>query len=71
MNHKISDMSRFQVGTTLTFLKGWTADFDYTYMSTNGHNKRAATPISGINLWSDPTLTNGSQASFLLKIGYD
>ena len=44
MNHKINDMSRFQVGTTLTFLKGWTADFDYTYVSTNGHDKRAATP---------------------------
>lgn len=64
MNHKISDMSRFQVGTTLTFLKGWTADFDYTYMSTNGHNKRAATPISGINLWSDPTLTKWESSFF-------
>lgn len=57
-------MSRFQVGTTLTFLKGWTADFDYTYMSTNGHNKRAATPISGINLWSDPTLTKWESSFF-------
>lgn len=64
MNHKLTDMSRFQVGTTLTFMKGWTADFDYTYVSNNGHDKRAATPISGINLWSDPTLTKWESSFF-------
>ncbi len=57
MDNKSTDMSRFQVGTTLTLLKGWTTDFDYTYVSNNSHDKRAATPIQGIDHVSDPTLT--------------
>ena len=57
-------MIRIQEATTITILKGWTADFDYTYVATNGHNKRASTPISGINLWSDPTLTKWEASCF-------
>lgn len=57
MDNKESSMSRFQVGTTVTLLKGWTADFDYTYVDNNTHDKRAATPIVGIDHISDPSLT--------------
>lgn len=57
MNEKITDMNRFQIGTTLTILKGWTADFDYTYVTNNIHDKKATSPISGINHWSDPSMT--------------
>lgn len=57
MNTDAGDQSRLQVGSTVTFLEGWTADLDYTYAATNSHSNVAATPISGINSWVDPTLT--------------
>jgi len=56
-NKNYSDFSRLQLGSTITFLKGWTADIDYTYTINNSHEKNFATPISGINSWADPTLT--------------
>ncbi|AHF16191.1 SusC/RagA family TonB-linked outer membrane protein [Niabella soli] len=52
------DQSRLQAGATLTFLKGWTADVDYTYSVNNSHDNVATAPISGINSWVDPTLTS-------------
>ncbi|HEY4206668.1 MAG TPA: TonB-dependent receptor [Puia sp.] len=57
MNTNQDDQSRLQVGGTVTFLKGWTADVDYTYAVDNGHSNVATSPISGINSWVDPTLT--------------
>lgn len=57
MNSNTGDNSRVQVGSTVTFLKGWTADLDFTYEVNNTHSNVAATPISGINSWVDPTLT--------------
>jgi TonB-linked SusC/RagA family outer membrane protein len=58
MNKNIDDQGRFQVGGTATFLKGWTADIDYTYSIDNSHSNVATSPISGINSWTDPTLTS-------------
>jgi TonB-linked SusC/RagA family outer membrane protein len=57
MNEELDDQGRLQVGATLTFLKGWTADIDYTYAIDNLHSNIATAPISGINSWVDPTLT--------------
>jgi TonB-linked SusC/RagA family outer membrane protein len=57
MNSRQDDQGRLQVGGTVTFLKGWTADVDYTYAVDNGHSNVATSPISGINSWVDPTLT--------------
>lgn len=58
MNTNDDDQSRLQVGATATFMKGWTADFDYTYAVDNGHSNVATSPITGINSWVDPTLTS-------------
>lgn len=58
MNKDQGDQNRVQLGSTITFLKGWTADLDYTYSVNNLHSTVAASPISGINSWVDPTLTN-------------
>jgi TonB-linked SusC/RagA family outer membrane protein len=58
MNTVKDDQTRLQAGATMTFLKGWTADVDYTYAIDNSHGKVATSPISGINSWIDPTLTN-------------
>ncbi len=58
MNKNLDDQGRLQLGTTFTFLKGWTADLDYTYAVDNSHTKIATSPISGINSWNDPTLTS-------------
>lgn len=58
MNTNQDDQGRLSVGATATFLKGWTADIDYTYSIDNGHSNVATSPISGINSWVDPTLTS-------------
>jgi TonB-linked SusC/RagA family outer membrane protein len=58
MNTDEDDQSRLSVGATATFLKGWTADFDYTYAVDNSHSNVATSPITGINSWVDPTLTS-------------
>lgn len=58
MNTDQDDQGRLQVGATATFLKGWTADMDYTYSIDNSHSDIATSPISGINSWIDPTLTS-------------
>jgi TonB-linked SusC/RagA family outer membrane protein len=58
MNTIKNDQSRLQAGATLTLLKGWTADVDYTYAIENSHTNIATSPISGINSWVDPTLTS-------------
>jgi TonB-linked SusC/RagA family outer membrane protein len=58
MNTVKDDQGRLQAGATLTFLKGWTADLDYTYSINNSHEKIATSPVSGINSWVDPTLTS-------------
>lgn len=57
MNSTESEMNRLQLGSTITFMKGWTADVDYTYAGVNSHDNVATSPISGINSWADPTLT--------------
>ncbi len=57
MNKDQDNFARIQLGTTITFLKGWTADIDYTYATNNSHSKISASPITGINSWKDPTLT--------------
>ncbi|MDP3441371.1 MAG: SusC/RagA family TonB-linked outer membrane protein, partial [Ignavibacteria bacterium] len=57
MNKNQDNFARMQLGTTITFMKGWTADLDYTYAADNSHEKIATSPISGINSWNDPTLT--------------
>src|SRR6185437_10755817 len=58
MNTADDDQSRLSVGATATFMKGWTADFDYTYAVDNAHSNVATSPITGINSWVDPTLTS-------------
>lgn len=58
MNKDLDDQGRLQLGGTVTFLKGWTADIDYTYSIDNSHSNVATSPISGINSWNDPTLTS-------------
>ena len=58
MNNDMDDQGRMQLGSTITFLKGWTADMDYTYSIDNSHSNIATSPISGINSWIDPTLTS-------------
>ena len=58
MNSNEDDQARLQVGATATFLKGWTADMDYTYAVDNSHSNVATSPITGINSWVDPTLTS-------------
>ena len=58
MNSTQDDQGRLSVGATATFLKGWTADVDYTYAVDNSHSNVATSPISGINSWVDPTLTS-------------
>ncbi|MCW3092906.1 MAG: TonB-dependent receptor [Ferruginibacter sp.] len=58
MNKESDDQGRLQLGSTITFLKGWTADLDYTYSIDNSHSVIATSPISGINSWIDPTLTS-------------
>jgi TonB-linked SusC/RagA family outer membrane protein len=58
MNSSEDDQARLQVGATATFLKGWTADMDYTYAVDNSHSNVATSPITGINSWVDPTLTS-------------
>ncbi len=57
MNTDKNEFSRIQLGGTITFMKGWTADVDYTHASNNGHSKVSASPITGLNSWVDPTLT--------------
>lgn len=57
MNTSLDDQGRMQLGTTLTFTKGWTADLDYTYAVDNSHAKVATSPISGLDSWTDPTLS--------------
>jgi hypothetical protein len=57
MNKEQDDQSRLGLGSTITFLKGWTADIDYTYSVDNSHSNIATSPISGINSWVDPTLS--------------
>ena len=57
MNSNEQEMNRLQLGSTLTFMKGWTADIDYTYAGVNSHNNVASSLVSGINSWADPTLT--------------
>jgi TonB-linked SusC/RagA family outer membrane protein len=57
MNSDQEDFGRLQIGTTITFLKGWTADVDYTYSMNNSHDKVATSPITGLNSWVDPTLS--------------
>jgi TonB-linked SusC/RagA family outer membrane protein len=57
MNTNLDDQTRMQIGSTITFLKGWTADVDYTYAIDNMHSNVATSPITGIDSWTDPTLT--------------
>ncbi|MDI3318365.1 SusC/RagA family TonB-linked outer membrane protein [Pinibacter soli] len=57
MNSLSTDQARLQTGATLTFMKGWTADVDYTYSIENAHSNIATSPISGIDSWTDATLT--------------
>ncbi|MES2373346.1 MAG: TonB-dependent receptor [Bacteroidota bacterium] len=57
MNSNEEDQTRLQIGSTISFLKGWTADVDYTYSASNVHSNVATSPITGIDSWTDPTLT--------------
>lgn len=57
MNNQNSQMNRFTLGTTITLMKGWTVDGDYTFTANNNHSKVATSPISGINHWADATLS--------------
>ena len=67
MNSNEDVMSRLQIGSTITFMKGWTADVDYTYAGVNSHDNVATSPISGINSWADPTLTKVEANFFPLE----